>query len=347
MNSLDATMDTQLPIVTAQELAEQIRDFDFSDCSATIIGYGNMGKQYLNALQSLGIGQVIVCSRSQAPMEELVDVANVTILAGGFQELDVSTASKHLAIVATPTADLAPASMHLADLGFEKILIEKPISFRSAEIESLNSHLNNRGTAAFCAYNRLAYPTLIEARSRAAEEGGITSCVYSFTEIFLDELEQNHPADELAHWGVANSLHPISMAHALIGLPMTWSGHRSGGLPWHPSGSVFVGSGVSEQDIPFSYQADWGSKGRWSVEINTEESSYRLCPLEKLFSKKSSLSDWEEMPVAVYDSSTKPGVVEQLAAMIVPDIGRAVQLMDLTQTTRLTAFGEDVFGYSA
>jgi hypothetical protein len=69
--------------------------------------------------------------------------------------------------------------------------------------------------------------------------------------------------------------------------------------------------------------------------------------LEKLFSKKSSLSDWEEMPVTVYDSSTKAGVLEQLAAMIVPDIGRAVQLMGLTQTARLTAFGEDVFGYSA
>ena len=332
-------------LVNAEELASKIGSVDFSDCSATVLGYGNMGKHYLQALQSLGIGQIRVCSRSQEPLNQLAKLPNVTTIAGGFRSLECVPTLGELAIVATPIAELIPAAKHLADLGFKKILIEKPASLWSKEIIELEKYLTLKGVGAYCAYNRVTYPSLVETRFRAAEEGGITSCVYSFTEIIGEDWEQHYSADELSRWGVANSLHPISMAHALIGLPMTWSGHRSGGLSWHPSGSVFVGSGVTEDDVPFGYQADWGSKGRWSVEINTSKASYRLCPLEKLYAKTSSLSNWEEIPVAVYDPEVKVGFAEQLAAILDSEIGRMVPLMDLTQTARLTAFGEDIFGY--
>lgn len=347
MTALDATVETPHPAATAEELAARINSTDFSGCSATIIGYGGMGRQYLKGLQSLGVGDVHVCSRSQAPLDHLAEMVNVTATAGGYPALTEAPSSNDLGIVATPIADLVPAAKHLASIGFRKILIEKPVSLWSVEIDELNTCLAAHGINAFCAYNRLAYPSLIEARARAAQDGRITSCVYSFTEILTDDLEHSHPTDVLARWGVANSLHPIGMAHSVAGLPMTWSGHRSGALAWHPAGSVFVGSGVTEDDIPFSYQADWGSKGRWSVEINTVKASYRLCPLEKLFTKDSSLFDWEEIPIAVHDSQVKAGFAEQLAAMLDPDIAAMVPLMDLTQTARLTAFGEDILGYLA
>lgn len=346
MSNTGIRVGSQGTTTTALELAIGISESDFSNRSVTLIGFGNMGKHYIQALQSLGVGEVNVCSRSQSPLNALSSIRNIRTVSGGYQALTVEPGPDDLAIVASPTADLAPASKHLADLGFKKILIEKPVALRSTEIGDLDNHLSNMGTEAFCAYNRIAYPTLVEARSRTENEGGITSCTYSVTEILSDDMEKNHTTDELSHWGVANSLHPISMAHALIGQPMTWDGRRAGNLAWHPSGSVFVGSGFSERDVPFAYHGDWGSKGRWSVEFNTQVSSYRLCPLEKLFTKRSSLSDWEEVPVAVYDSAIKSGVVEQLAASMDTNIDRMVSLMDLKQTVKLTEFAEGVFGYS-
>ena len=128
-----------------------------------------------------------------------------------------------------------------------------------------------------CAYNRVAYPSFLEAYARASHEGGITSCTYTFTEMIKQDWPERFKPDELARWGIANSLHVMSMAHALIGLPQSWTGHQCGALPWHPAGSVFVGSGISKLGIPFSYHADWGSTGRWSVEVHTAVSSYRLC----------------------------------------------------------------------
>jgi len=47
------------------------------------------------------------------------------------------------------------------------------------------------------------------------------------------------------------------MAMELIGMPKDISIHQFGKLDWYPSGSVFVGNGISRNDMPFSYHADW------------------------------------------------------------------------------------------
>ena len=199
---------------------------------------------------------------------------------------------------------------------------------------------------AVCAYNRVAYPSFIEARARTCQEGGITSGTYTFTEIIGADWSKRYSAEELARWGIANSLHPIGMAHGLIGLPASWNSYRSGALPWHPLGSVFVGSGVSDRGIPFSYQADWGSKGRWSVEVHSSQASYRLCPLEKLYRKASAMDDWEEVPVATFAPDVKTGVAEQVAAMLCDDVRRLVPLVSLNETADLTRYAEELFGYA-
>jgi predicted dehydrogenase len=332
---------------SSAELANAITAADFSGCAATVVGYGFMGKHYVKALRALGVGQVQVCSRPEGPLAELRGVPGVTTVPGGYQSFDTAALPGELGIVATPTADLVAAALHLAACGFRKILIEKPVSLWSTQIRQLDDSLRDLGVESVCAYNRLAYPSFLEARARTCQEGGITSCTYTFTEIIGADWTDRYPAEELARWGIANSLHLIGMAHGLIGLPARWNGHRSGRLSWHPTGSVFVGSGRSQRDVPFAYQADWGSKGRWSVEVNTREMSYRLCPLERLYSKASSLGEWENVCVSTFDTGIKAGIAEQVAAMLSDDIRLLVPLISLGQTAALTAYGEELFGYAA
>ena len=293
------------PAASSTDLAAAIAQEDFSARSATIVGYGNMGKQYVSALRRLGVGHIRVCSRSPEPLGELAHITGVSTVSGGYQDLHVTALPGEIGIVATPTADLASAAEHLAACGFRKILVEKPVSLLAAEIERLADSLQQQSVDAVCAYNRVAYPSFHEIRARTEQEEGITSCTYTFTE-FVDRIGPGHYTDsELTRWGFANSLHVISMAHGLIGLPTSWSGHRAGALAWHPSGSVFVGSGISDRDIPFAYQADWGSKARWSVEVHTQVASYRLCPLEKTFKKASATGDWEEVSLATFAPELK------------------------------------------
>jgi len=331
--------------MSSKEFAAAIRARDFSQCFATVVGYGTMGRHYVHALRALGVKKIRVCSRSPRPLRELGAAGDVEVVQGGFARLECDPDGADLAIVATPMAMLALVSEKLASLGFRRMLIEKPVALRSREIQRLAQTLDRSGVQATCAYNRVAYPSFLEARTLADREGGITSCTYNFTEIVQPDWTRRFPAEELARWGVANSLHVMSMAHGLIGMPADWSSHRSGALSWHPTGAVFVGSGVSVQGVPFAFHADWGSPGRWAVEAHTPKASYRLCPLERLFRKSSATGEWEEVATVSFAAEVKAGIVEEVSAMLAPDVGRAVPLLSLRDAATLAAYAEEIFGY--
>ena len=45
----------------------------------------------------------------------------------------------------------------------------------------------------------------------------------------------------------------------------------------------FCGAGLSKNNIPFSYQANWDAPGRWSLEVLTKYRRYVLRPMEELY----------------------------------------------------------------
>lgn len=346
-SSIDCAID-EAKMKSSADLASAIKSADFSDRSATIIGYGTMGRHYVQALQALGVGRIQVYSRSAKPLAELHDAPGISTISGGYRKLETFAEPDDLAIVAAPTADLVSASKYLVEHRFRKILIEKPVSLWSQEIRELTNFFEKSEVDAICAYNRVAYPSLQEARFLTERDGGVTSCAYELTE-FVDRIGPDEfTKDELARWGIANSLHVISMAHALIGNPLSWSGSHTGdSVEWHPTGSVFVGSAISANNIPFVYHGDWGSKGRWSVEFRTHKHTYRLRPLEQLFAKSSALGEWKEVEITTFNPAVKTGIAEQVAAMFELKIREILPLVSMNQAAELTYFGEELFGYSA
>lgn len=318
-------------------MSGHLNSVDFSKVRATIVGYGAIGKEYAKTLNRLGLKEIRICSRSP---QRGVD------FPGGWRVFREKPSENEAVILALPIADLIPAALHFRELGFKKFLIEKPVALKSADLKKFRGVFETEGVEAFCAYNRAAYPSLLEAEKRIEEEGGITSCVYTMTEMVRPDWPSRFSKEELARWGVANSLHVASMAHRLIGLPKEWKTYRSGfSLPWHPSGTVFTGAGLSEKNIPFSYHADWTSKGRWSLEVETREASYRFCPLEKLLRKTNAVGEWEEISFPVSAPEIKPGFAEQAAAFLSPPLRKKNPPVSLAEAEALVRFGEEVFGY--
>lgn len=343
-NAAAATRDATIGCSSA-ELAASIRTQDLAGCAATVVGYGGMGRQFVNALQALQVGRIRVCSRSAASLEGLAE-RGIEATAGGIERLEAREGPEELGILAVPFHLLIPAAKRLMALGYRRLLIEKPVSLWSREIEGLADACEAQGVDAVCAYNRVAYPSVMEARARVIQEQGITSCTYTLTELIRPDWPSRHPAEELARWGIANSLHVVSLAHALIGMPAQWQGYRQGrAVAWHPTGSVFVGSGISERGIPFSYHADWGSVSRWSVEVHTAASSYRFCPLETLRRRASATAEWEPISITAFAPDVKAGFVEQVAAMLSEELRRCVPLVSLRQAAALARYGEALFGY--
>lgn len=330
----------------SQELAETLAQTSFADCVVTVVGCGHMGKEFIKALQFLKVPSVRVCSRSQPQFEVFEKQTNITTFSGGYRQFQEKARPNELAIIATPIPDLIPTALHLRELGYKCFLIEKPIALTSSQLQAFRDAFVADALEVVCAYNRVAYPSFLEARHWIAQDGGATSCHYTFTEL-VDRIDPKaYPSAVMSRWGIANSLHVMSMAHGLIGLPERWSCYQGGeNIAWHPAGSVFVGSGISEQGISFAYHADWGSTGRWSVEAHTPKASYRLCPLERLFVRHSFKEDWKEVPISAFAPEVKVGFVEQVAALLNGEIARKIPLLSLEKACRLTEFGEEVFGY--
>ena len=334
-------------ILTSADLACLIRKTSFKDCSVTLIGYGFMGRHYMRALSSLGVGNINVCSRSPVPLEEVKGIPGVHVSDGGVENVQAAISNSDLAIIATPSTTLVEMAEHLLKLGYKRLLIEKPVAFESAVIDGLAAMCKSHDVDAFVAFNRIAYPSFIEARSRVYNDGGISSCSYTITELVSDDWPKLYPPTELARWGISNTLHVVSMAHGLIGWPYEWNSICAGSMEWHKTGSVFVGSGISDKNIPFSYHGDWKSRGRWSIELHTVGTSYRFCPLETLCIKHDALADWEDLHLEVFDKTLKAGIAEQVAAALDSSIGRSLPLMTLRDAVSLAQYGENMFGYEA
>ena len=132
------------------------------------------------------------------------------------------------------------------------------------------------------------------------------------------------------NWFLANSSHVVDLAFYLGGKPKEISTYTAGGLAWHPSASIFAGAGVSENGALFSYQANWESAGRWSVEILTKEHRLILRPLEKLqVQKRGSVKvDFVEGIDYTLDEKYKPGLYLQTKKFIT---GNIQQVMNISE----------------
>jgi len=321
-----------------------IDSLDFSNKSALIIGGSEMSRQYILALLKFKIKDITVIAKSGNYLSQVCKENDVKLLTGGFENNLTSIEKKDLVIIAPPL-DLTVSATKLAlQSGQQNILIEKPGSLYHTELEELQKLCSKESIRV--GYNRLVYPNLHKLKKLVDKEGGITSCRYTFTER-LGSIDFNKDSEEVYHrWGISNSLHVIAMTLDLIGMPREIYPYQYGKLEWHPTGSIFVGTGITEKNIPFSYHADWGSGGRWGIEVNTAENSYQLIPLEDLFARPKDTGTWNKIDFKISFPEIKQGIAEEVAVMLGEDKSCLDMLPDLEKTSKYNKIAENIFGYS-
>lgn len=163
-----------------------------------------------------------------------------------------------------------------------KLLIEKPAALYQQELQELYEKSIETKAKVYIAYNRRFFSSVMEESKIIKADGGITSLHFEFTE-WADRIKElSKPKEVLNRWLLANSTHVIDLVFFLIGRPSNLETYVGGNEEWHPDGSIFVGMGKSEKNIPFSYHSNWSSVGRWGIEVLTEKRKLILRPMEKL-----------------------------------------------------------------
>jgi predicted dehydrogenase len=309
-----------------------------------LIGAGPMANAYVEVLSALG-HDVIIVGRGEQSAERMRQATRYAVVAGGLGPfLESRPALPDAAIVAVGVEALAATTAELLDAGVRRVLVEKPAALTLDELHDLQGRAALIDAEVYIGYNRRAYASVQAARAMIEADGGATSLAFEFTE-WAHQIGPLVKAPGVKErWALGNSTHVIDLAFYLAEPPKELSAVVRGGLDWHPSGSVFTGSGVTESDALFSYHADWTAPGRWAVEVMTRHNRYVLRPLEALDVIRLGTVRAESVPLHdEVDRRYKPGLYQQVVAFL--DGGSAVRLCTLDEQVSQWGWFTTIAGY--
>ncbi len=301
-----------------------------------LVGAGPMALEYAKVLQALGIRPIVV-GRGKTSAQKFHAETQLPVTEGGI----ASWIANHKgpipskAIVAVGEKWIGSAAQNLLDHGVKTLLLEKTGGFDAEDIRAVEKKALHHNATVYVGYNRRFYSSVTKAKTILAQDGGVTSFQFEFTEWshVITPLEKEPGVKE--QWFLSNSSHVIDLAFFLGGAPETMVSYTSGSLPWHPFGSVFVGAGHSVNGALFSYQANWEAPGRWGVECLTRQHRVILRPLEKLQIQKIGSVAVETVDIDdTLDTGFKPGLYRQTeaflsnAADVLPTLSQQTAMLD-------------------
>lgn len=282
-----------------------------------LVGAGAMAIEYARILKELG-RDLVVLGRGQASAARFEEATGTSPSTGALtDQLAELDRLPEEAIVTVNAMHLAEVTKVLVDAGCSRVLVEKPAALDEVELRSLVEVANATGAEIRIGYNRRFLSSVVAARQMIAEDGGVLSVKFDFSEPSRRIATLGKPQRELDTWFFGNSSHVVDLAFSLAGGGETAAGAVSGGVKWNPSAGVFAGYARAEGGALLSWHANWIGPGRWGLEVITSERRLILRPLERLVVQDH--SSFEERPVDIDlgpDEVFKPGLMRQVQAFL-------------------------------
>jgi predicted dehydrogenase len=293
-----------------------------------LVGTGPMAIEYAKVLKAQNQTFTPI-GRGEASADNFFNITGVKAATGGLKNfLDNNTLNPGtIAIIATGTEVLMESLLQLIKAGASKILIEKPAAISIDELLKNKTELEPYQNNIFIAYNRRFYSSVVEAQRLIELDGGLHSMHFEFTE-WAHKIEPLVKAPGVKeNWFFANSSHVVDLAFFISGAPKEWSAFsKNGKIKWHEK-SNFVGAGITDKMVLFSYLSNWESAGRWSIELLTENRRIYLKPLEEVWiQNKGSIEIKKHVFETTIDDQYKPGVFNQVSAFLAHDTNRLVSI---------------------
>lgn len=246
-----------------------------------IIGAGTIAQEYAKVLQALN-KQYQIIGRGVEKARQVEDALGCKVVTGGLDSFLTSNPEiPEAAIVATNLGSLAPNTIALVKYGVKRILCEKPGFLFPEECEQVVKVAKDNNAEVFLAYNRRFFASVMETERIIAEDGGLKSFNFEFTEWGHVIAKANKPQNELNNWFFVNSTHVVDLAFFLGGTPVEMICYSKDVSDWH-NPINFAGAGRTDKDVLFNYQANWDAPGRWAVELLTSQHRIYLKPMEQL-----------------------------------------------------------------
>jgi predicted dehydrogenase len=301
-----------------------------------LVGTGQMAIDYFDVLNKQNVDIIVIGRGEESAIKFELNTGIKPFLGGLDLYLNTNKLPENAyVIIATGTEVLMPSLLSILKAGASKVLIEKPAAISESELIANEAKLKAYTNNVFVAYNRRFYASVLEAQKMIEEDGGLQSMHFEFTE-WAHKIEPLSKADGVKeNWFFANSTHVVDLAFYIAGKPINWKAFsKSGKLKWH-SKTNFVGAGITEKGILFSYISNWESAGRWGLELLTEKRRIYLKPLESIsVQEKGTVSILEYKFDDHLDLQYKPGLFMQIHSFLNQINGRLLSLEEHVNITR-------------
>ena len=306
-----------------------------------------MAQDYARVLKALDTPFKVI-GRGENSAIEFETAFGIPVQTGGIEKALQNESPPITAIVAVGVEQLASVTTQLLKAGTKSILLEKPGGMNLEELQQLHLTAQSQQREPYpdvwLAYNRRYYESTRKAREIILADGGATSCHFELTEWSHKIRELEGKKDIKAVWFLANSTHVVDLAFHLCGWPKDWQSWSSGSLDWHPASARFSGAGITDQNVLFSYFADWEAPGRWGVEVMTRKNRLILRPMEQLKVTPLGSIKVEAVPLEdKLDQDFKPGLYRQVESFLRQD---ETHFCTLEDQVKHTGFYEKMAGYS-
>tara|TARA_B100000212_G_scaffold323158_1_gene283001 strand:+ start:15802 stop:16749 length:948 start_codon:yes stop_codon:yes gene_type:complete len=282
-----------------------------------LVGAGPMGREYIRVikeLQKLYKIELICACRSEKSKKEIMLSYDIEAYTSEIPTLINTLGKFDLCIIATNIESLfAVTKTVINNKAAKKILVEKPVSFKRAELKLLKDAPN-----IFVAYNRRFYSSIRSLKTMTHDFSDVSSIHFDFTELVHRLKDQEISEVIRRNWLIANSSHVIDLVSYISGpvdLEKSYFGVK-GELDWNGGPINFFGMGLTSRDIPFTYNSDWDSAGRWGIQVKSSSYNYLLQPMEELKYNRRGSFDTQVKKNCPEDESFKPGLYHQVAAFL-------------------------------
>lgn len=282
-----------------------------------LIGTGQMARDYYLVLKSLQVN-VQVVGRGEENAKAFYEQFGVMPTIGGVENyLSLTGETFDAAIIAVGVDVIKNTAEALLKFGCTNILLEKPGGVDFNEVKELALISTSYNAKIYVAYNRRFYKSVYHLKRLVEDDGGILSGNFEFTEWshIIKDLKLSDVIKKNLFF--TNSTHVLDLAFLLMGKPVEFNSFVLGDCGWHKP-SIFVGSGMTDKNILFSYSANWESAGSWGIEINTSKRRLILRPMEKLFEQR--LGELKACELHLEDTFSedlfKPGLLRQVQAFL-------------------------------
>lgn len=301
-----------------------------------LVGSGPMAMEYNKILKSLNLDYTVVC-RKETSAKSFFEKTGVNPITGGVYSLNHEFLSSYgYAIVATEVDNLSNVSKYLFEKGVKNLLIEKPAAINVTDMQMLSETARKFNSKGYVAYNRRFYSSINLAKSLIDEDGGILSAFFEFTERSYLIKDADKSIITKRNWLIANSTHVIDMFIAMCGIPKVINCYKTGFLDWHNNSAIFTGAGITKNNIPFAYHANWLSAGGWGLEVFTNKRKLIFRPLERLRQQELGSSEIIE-PQYDYsvDISYKPGLYKMVEAFLGFNTNKLLSLEEQVENLKI------------